>query len=91
MALGAVILWFTGAKDFAELGRRFEEKNARIREANLQRRARRLEQRREYGFAPTPRGRLSLEWWRLKKGFVHPIRYFVHGELRLPPKEPSAR
>jgi hypothetical protein len=98
MIVGTVILWFTGAKDFAELGRRFDENTARIREANRQRRvqireanlarrARRLEQRREHGFAPTLRGRLSLEWWRLKKSFAHPIRYFVRGEFRFPPKE----
>jgi hypothetical protein len=75
--LRVIVLWLTGAKDFAELGKRFDENTARVREANLQRRARRLGQRHECGFPLTLRGRLSLEWWRLKKSFAHPIRYCV--------------
>ncbi len=96
--LRAAVLWVTGAKDFAELGVRFDkwttelgvrfdEGTARLQKANVERRERRLEQRCQCGFPPTLRGRLRLEWWRLKKGFAHPVRYLLRGEFRFPPNK----
>ncbi len=69
------VLWLTGAKDFAELGKRFDKWTAEARERRVAR-----------GGPATLRGVLVVLAWRIWKAYVHPIRTW-RGEFVYPPKK----